>query len=139
MFANRVLAFAVLTTALAGPAPAQGLRPATRPAPVTWYASVTLANPSDIAVECKVNWPGVTPTLVTLAPGARTTLRKSFLAGSPEPKLTVAFETGVGSPHGISTDDYRAGFDTRDTNVGRVYDFGHFMSNAGDLVTLTPR
>ena len=86
-----------------------------------------------------VNWPGATPALVTLAPGARTTLRASFLAGSPEPKLTVAFETGVGSPHGISTADYRAGFDTRDTNVGRVYDFGHFMSNAGDLVTLTPR
>jgi len=139
MFANRFLAVALLATALAGPAAAQGLRPTTRPAPVTWYASVTLTNPSDIAVECKVNWPGATPTVVTLAPGARTTLRTSFLAGSSEPKLTIAFETGVGAPHGVSTADYRAGFDRRDTNVGRVYDFGHFASNAGDLVTLTPR
>jgi hypothetical protein len=139
MSANRLFVVALLTTALASPASAQGLRPSTRPAPATWYASVTLANPSDIAVECKINWPTATPTLITLAPGARTTLRTSFLSGSAEPKLTVVFETGVGSPHGISTADYRAGFDTRDTNIGRVYDFGHYLSNGGDILTLTPR
>jgi hypothetical protein len=142
MSATRQLAVAVLTAALAGAASAQSLRPSLRttpPAPVTWYASVTLTNPTDLVVECKVNWPGTTPTTVVLAAGESKTLRTSFAAGGPEPKLTVKFETGVVVPHGISMADYRAGFDMRPTNVGRIYGFGHYPSMVGDLLTLTPR
>jgi hypothetical protein len=143
MSATRQLAVvAVLTAALAESATAQSFRPSMRsapPAPATWYASVTLTNPTDLVVECKVNWPGAASTTIVLAAGESKTLRTSFAAGSPEPKLTVKFETGVVFPHGISSAEYRAGFDTRPTNVGRVYDFGHYPSAAGDLLTLTPR
>lgn len=138
---DRTIVPAILLFALAAPAVAQ-LRPTTPPPKgngTTWYASVTLENKTDIAIVFKMTWDGSAPETVTLDAGRSLTTRTSFKSGQTEPGLKVEFESSLGSTSLPVIQPLKAGMDTKNTNVGRIYDFNKKTTSLGQIIELKPR
>lgn len=142
MIPNRILAIAfVLGMVVTIPASAQ-LRPPAKgnyPTPDTWFASVTFVNKSEITVDFTATWDGKAAEKLSLEPGKSLTTRTTFKAGAKELKISVSYETGIKEKKSVAVENLKAGMDTKNTNLGKVYDFQVKSKNGGDALDLSPR
>jgi len=128
----------VVLAFVAGPAPAQSLRPAYPVAPPA-YARVTITNQTDMAIVFHAHWGAEEPRRYVVEPGRAVTLETTFAPLTPKPEVTVTYRIGrwYRRPGVLSLPSGHV--DPNTDNPGRVYDFYEQRSNAGEVVTLTAR